>query len=164
MGSRSDALIAFEKWVATSDWLLDQLDFQRNFEGLFRQGTGRSFDDCLNHLSDGARKSIEACMLEFYFSRRPVNDMLREFTVQANQNLSYPQLMYLLAVGHTKASIYEVAALSPGAGIVLQDLIRGGEPARIPDCSASDVLVEGDKLLTRVVKTKLAFSFRAAPS
>jgi hypothetical protein len=133
---------------------MDRLDFQHEFEGLFRQWTGRAFDDCLVQLGDGARKSIEACMMEFYFSQSPVNDMLREFTVQSNQNLSYPQLTYLLALGHTKASIYEVADSAPGAGILLQDLIRGDEPVRIPVCSASEVLTERDKLLTRVVKSR----------
>ena len=135
---------------------MDRLEFQRIFEGLFQRGTGRSLDECLVQLGDGARKSVEACMMEFYFSRRPVNDMLREFTVQANQDLDYLQMMYLLALGHTKASIYEVADSDPGKGILLQDLIRSGEPMRIPDCSASDVLVEGDRLLTRVVISKTA--------
>jgi len=134
---------------------MDRLEFQHEFEGLFRQWTGRAFDACLDEFGDGARKSIEACILEFYFSRRPVNDMLREFTVQSNQDLGYTQMMYLLALGHTKSSIYEVADSDPGKGVLLQDLIRGGEPMRIPGCSASDVLAAGDRLLTRVVINKI---------
>ena len=155
MGTRSDALIAFEKWVTTSSWLMDRLEFQRIFEGLFQRGTGRSLDECLVQLGDGARKSVEACMMEFYFSRRPVNDMLREFTVQANQDLDYLQMMYLLALGHSKASIYEVTDTPAGSGILLQDLIRGGESVRISHGPASDVLISGERLLTRVVKSKM---------
>ena len=154
MGLRSDALIAFEKWVATSSWLVDRLKFQHEFEGVFQQWTGRALDDCLVLLSDRAKQSIEACMMEFYFSRRPVNDMLREFTAESNQDLSYPELTYLLALGHSKASIYQVAASDSGSGILLQDQIREGDPARIPSGSAAGVLVEGDLLLTRVVESK----------
>jgi len=123
MGSRSDALIAFEKWEAMSGRLVDRLEFQHLFEGLFRQWTGRAFDDCLLHLSDRARKSIEACTMEFYLSQRPIDDMLQEFTAQPNQDLSYPQLMYLLALGLTKSSICEFSDSAPGAGVLLQDLI-----------------------------------------
>ena len=155
MGSRSDALFAFEKWLTTSHWLLDRLEFQRDFEDLFQQWTGRKFDDCLVNLSDGATRSVEACMIEFYFSERSAHDLLREFTAESNQDLSYPQQMYLLALGHSNASIYEVVDSSPGTGILLQDLIRGGVPTRIPNGSASNVLVEGDRLLARVVKSKM---------
>jgi hypothetical protein len=154
MGLRSDALSAFEKWVATSSRLVDRLKFQHQFEGLFEQWTGRAFDDCLVLLSDRAKQSIEACMLEFYFSRRPVNDMLREFTVESKQDLSYPAMTYLLALGHSKASIYRVADSGPRSGILLQDQIRTGDPVRIPGDSATDDLAVGDLLLTRVVKSK----------
>ena len=57
MESTSGALIASEKW-------LDRLEFQSGFGGLFQRGTGRDFDDCLTHLSDGARRSIEARMID----------------------------------------------------------------------------------------------------
>jgi len=134
--------------------MLDRLEFQHNLEGIFQRGTKRKFDDCLVHLSEGARKAIEACMLEFYFSRRDANNMLREFTVSPGQNLSYGQMMYLLSLGHSKSSIYEVAHSAAGVGIILQDLIRGADQTRIPDCPAAAALVEGDKLLTRVVKSK----------
>ncbi len=155
MESYSDALVAFEKWLVTSRWLMDRLEFQRDFEGVFQGGTGRAFDDCLANLSDEARKTVEACMLEFYISRRPVNDMLREFTPQASHGMSYQQLMYLLSLGHAKASIYEVAYSDSELGFILKDLIRGGSPTQIPHGAASKVLVKGDRLLTRVVKNKI---------
>jgi len=106
MGSRADALVAFEKWVTTSRWLVDRLEFQQQFEGLLRQWTGRAVDDCLDQLSEGARTAIEACMMEFYFSRRPVNDMMREFTVESNRDLSYQQLMYLLALNWVWSGLF----------------------------------------------------------
>src|SRR3546814_3075906 len=49
-------------------------------------------------------------------------------------------------------SLHEVSEVEPGSGFLVRDLIRGGEPLRVSERSASQTLKQWDRIGARVVQ------------
>src|SRR3546814_17472446 len=48
--------------------------------------------------------------------------------------------------------LHEVSEVEPGSGFLVRDLIRGGEPLRVSERSASQTLKQWDRIVARVVQ------------
>ena len=62
-----------------------------------------------------------------------------------------PNKLYMRALRSSVMSLYEVSEVEPGNGFLVRDLIRGGEPVRVSERSASQTLKAWDKIGARVV-------------
>lgn len=62
-----------------------------------------------------------------------------------------PTKIYMRALRSSVLSLYEVSEIDPGKSFLARDLIRGGEPVRISEHSASKSLTLWDKIGARVV-------------
>nr|WP_243452974.1 hypothetical protein [Polymorphobacter multimanifer] len=62
-----------------------------------------------------------------------------------------PAKLYIRALRSSVMSLYEVSEIEPGTGFLARDLIRGGEPVRISERSASQSLKTWDRIGARVV-------------
>jgi hypothetical protein len=62
-----------------------------------------------------------------------------------------PGRRYLEAIGDSVMSLYEVLDVAPGSHLVLRDLVRGGEPARVEERSGSRQALKWDIVAARVV-------------
>jgi hypothetical protein len=63
-----------------------------------------------------------------------------------------PVRRYMQALGASVMSLYEVSDIVPGESFLARDLIRGGEPVRVSERSASRMLQPWDRLGARVVE------------
>jgi len=59
---------------------------------------------------------------------------------------------YLRALRASLMSLYEVVEVRPGAGLVLRDLIRDGEPLEVDERLGSESLVRWDRIGARVLR------------
>src|SRR3546814_4126973 len=67
-------------------------------------------------------------------------------------NESGPTKIYLRALRSSVMSPHEVSEVEPGSGFLVRDLIRGGEPLRVSERSASQTLKQWDRIGARVVQ------------
>lgn len=61
---------------------------------------------------------------------------------------------YLEALAKAVPSVYEVSDIVPGEGMALRDLVRGGEPVRVTEHTASRSVKPWDRIATRVVTVR----------
>ena len=66
-------------------------------------------------------------------------------------NVAGPTKQYIRALRTSVMSLYEVSNIEPGTGFLARDLIRGGDPVRISERSASQTLRAWDRIGARVV-------------
>ena len=66
-------------------------------------------------------------------------------------NVAGPTKQYIRALRTSVMSLYEVSNIEPGTGFLARDLIRGGDPVRISERSASQTLRACDRIGARVV-------------
>src|SRR3546814_14891205 len=67
-------------------------------------------------------------------------------------NESGPTKIFLRALRSSVMSLHEVSEVEPGSGFRVRDLIRGGEPLRVSERSASPTLKQWDRIGARVVQ------------
>jgi len=80
--------------------------------------------------------------------RNIVDDYIR----RRGWNESGPTKIYLRALRSSVMSLHEVSEVEPGSGFLVRDLIRGGEPLRVSERSASQTLKQWDRIGARVVQ------------
>ena len=66
-------------------------------------------------------------------------------------NESAPAKAYMRALRTSVMSLYEVSEIKPGQSFLARDLIRGGEPIRVSEKSATRTLKPWDRIAARIV-------------
>lgn len=61
---------------------------------------------------------------------------------------------YIEALRDSVVSLYEVSDVQPGASFLARDLVRGGEPVRVSERTATKTLVAWDIIATRIVTVR----------
>src|SRR3546814_1342303 len=97
------------------------------------------FSSRRRHTSCALVTGVQTCALPIYIRRRGWNE-------------SGPTKIYLRALRSSVMSLHEVSEVEPGSGFLVRDLIRGGEPLRVSERSASQTLKQWDRIGARVVQ------------
>lgn len=61
---------------------------------------------------------------------------------------------YIEALGDSVMSLYEVSDVRPGESFLARDLVRGGDPVRVTERTATKTLVAWDIIATRIVTVR----------
>ncbi len=99
-------------------------------------------------------RTIQGCAFEDFLSRRigpKARSVIDDYLDQRAWKESIPGRDYLRALRDSVMSIYEVVEVKPGRGLVLRDLIRGGEPVQVDERLGSASAVRWDRLAVRVL-------------
>jgi hypothetical protein len=99
-------------------------------------------------------QTIQGCAFEDFISRRvgpKARNVIDDYLDQRAWKESIPGRDYLRALRDSVMSIYEVVEVKPGRGLVLRDLIRGGEPVEVDERLGSVSAVRWDRLAVRVL-------------
>lgn len=78
-------------------------------------------------------------------------NLVEDYLKRRGWNEAGPNKLYMRALRSSVMSLYEVSEVEPGSGFLVRDLIRGGEPVRVSERSASQTLKKWDKIGARVV-------------
>src|SRR3546814_2785124 len=82
----------------------------------------------------------------------PDRNIVDDYIRRRGWNESGPTKIYLRALRSSVMSLHEVSEVEPGSGFLVRDLIRGGEPLRVSERSASQTLKQWDRIGARVVQ------------
>lgn len=78
-------------------------------------------------------------------------NLAEDYLKRRGWNEAGPAKLYIRALRTSVMSLYEVSEVQPGTGFLVRDLIRGGDPVRVSERSASQTLRQWDRIGARVV-------------
>ena len=78
-------------------------------------------------------------------------NLVDDYVRRRGWNEAGPAKLYMRALQSSVMSLYEVSEVEAGSGFLVRDLIRGGDPVRVTERSASQTLKQWDRIGTRVV-------------
>jgi hypothetical protein len=116
--------------------------------------SGISEDELAEALGEFHHEMVEACAFEDFCSRRPASrrsNVIEDYLDQRGWKESIPARDYLHALRVSVMSLYEVVEVKPGRGLLLRDLVRGGEPVEVDDQLGSQSAAIWDRIAARVL-------------
>lgn len=79
-------------------------------------------------------------------------NLVDEYIKRRGWNETGPNKAYMRALRTSVMSLYEVSEVEPGASMLARDLIRGGEPVRVSERSATRTLKAWDRIGARIME------------
>ncbi|HBK93306.1 MAG TPA: hypothetical protein DDZ68_16725 [Parvularcula sp.] len=160
------------KWVRRDDWAgaFDAV-FQRHV-GEACRSAGIELDELADIIGDHGVSNLWGCAFEDFVSSAPdERNVADDYLKRRGWNESAGTRAYVEALRRSTMSFYEVSGIVVGESFLARDLIRGGEPIRVFERSATRSLKQWDRIAARIVtvlgKTQitgavLAFDHRLA--
>src|SRR3546814_3244407 len=95
-------------------------------------------DELADIVDDDWAGVLWGCAFEDLLTRtiQPDRNIVDDYIRRRGWNESGPTKNYLRALRSSVKSLHEVSEVEPGSGFLVRDLIRGGEPLRVPERSA----------------------------
>lgn len=112
------------------------------------------FEDLAEIVGDHWAGVLWGCAFEDMMTRDVEPDgrnLVEDYLKRRGWNEAGSNKLYMRALRSSVMSLYEVSEVEPGSGFLVRDLIRGGEPVRVSERSASQTLKTWDKIGARVV-------------
>lgn len=160
------------KWVYRDEWR-DAFEevFQRHV-GQACRGAGIALDELADIIGDHGVSNLWGCAFEdFVSSGSDERNVATDYLKRRGWKESAGTRAYVDALRRSNMSLYEVSDIVVGESFLARDLVRGGEPVRVLERSATRSLKQWDRIAARIVtvmgKTQitgalLAFDHRLA--
>ena len=149
-----DVLKGVMKWLNRAEWQqpLDEL-IERHF-GPACEEAGITLDELTDTIGDQADSVLWACVIEDFLASDLDNrrNIVDDYLKRRGWRESVPNKRYLASLRSSVMSLYEVSDIVRDQSFLARDLLRGGEPVRISEKSATHSLTQWDRLAARVVK------------
>ncbi|MEO8723511.1 MAG: hypothetical protein ABI395_08330 [Sphingobium sp.] len=115
---------------------------------------GLESDDISDLLGNHYAGILFGCALEDLMTRRFEPDGLNlvdDYLKRRGWNESVPTKSYMRAIRDSAFSLYEISEIVPGQSFLASDLVRGGEPVKVTERTATRTLQQWDKIGSRIV-------------
>lgn len=149
-----EALEHVARWAARGRWKEEcTRAVATHFEPVCAKA-GITADELAESLGEFHYEMVEACAFEDFCSRRPASrrgNVIDDYLDQRGWKESIQARDYLRALRGSVMSLYEVVEVKPGRGLVLRDLVRGGEPIEVDDQLGSQSATIWDRIAARVL-------------
>ena len=96
------------------------------------------------------------CAFEDFLTREVAGagNIVDDYLKRRGWNEKAPNKAYMTALRSSVISLYEVSDIRPGESFLARDLIRGGEPVRVSERTATHTLKPWDRLAARLVEVR----------
>lgn len=149
-----EALERLAAWAPRERWReVCRRALAAHFETLCA-GAGMSEEELAEEIGEEQYETAEACAFEDFItsgSGTKGRNVIDDYLDQRAWREAIGGRDYLRALRASLMSLYEVAEVRPGAGLVLRDLIRGGAPLEVDERLGSEGLVRWDRIGARVL-------------
>ena len=142
------------KFTLREDWRDALEDAMAEHVGLAQEEFGVEFEEIGDILGDHYEGLLFGCALEDLMTRRFEPDginLVDDYLKRRGWNESAPAKAYMRALRDSVCSLYEVSDVIPGVSFLARDLVRGGEPIRVSERTATQTLKQWDKISARIV-------------
>ena len=144
------------KWVAREEW-------RPAFEDVLDEHFGRAcemadvdLDGLASLVGSDWLMTLLGCALEDFMSRDldDGRNVVDDYLKRRGWKESAINKAYLAGLRSSVMSLYEDSEIVPGKSFLARDLIRGGDPIRITEHTATRSLKQWDRIAARVVATR----------
>lgn len=139
-------------WARRQEWR-DQFEdvFDRHI-GAACRGAGIDVDGLADIIGDGGVSNLWGFAFEDFVSSGPdERNVAADFLKRRGWKESSGTRAYIQALRRSTVSLYEVSDIVLGESFLARDLVRGGDPVRVFERSATSSLKQWDRIATRVV-------------
>src|SRR5262245_45818495 len=104
-------------------------------------------------LDDHVAKTLWGCAFEDFLARLLLSgrNMVDDYLRRRGHKETAPAKAYMNAIRRSVMSLYEVSGIVPGQSFLARDLIRGGEPVRVTEHTATRQMAPWDRIAARIV-------------
>ncbi len=140
------------KWIKRDEW---RSDFEAVFDrhvGSACRGAGVELEELADIIGDHGMTVLWGCAFEdFVSSGSGERNVADEYLKRRGWKESAGARAYIRALRTSVMSLYEVSDVVVGESFLARDLVRGGEPVRVFERSATRSLSQWDRIAARVV-------------
>jgi hypothetical protein len=118
------------------------------------EDAGIDLDQLAGILGDQTAVTLWGCAFEDFLAREfpDGRNMVDEYLRRRGYKESASAKAYMRAIRSSVMSLYEVSGIVPGRSFLARDLIRGGEPVRVTERTATRYLKPWDRLAARILR------------
>jgi len=150
--SASHSIDGLIKWAQREPWVDDfEATFKRQIGPACRRA-GVEPDDLAEAIGADWATSLWGWAFEdFVSSRRGERNVADDYLKRRGWKESAGVRAYIRALRNSTVSLYEVSDVVAGESFLARDLVRGGEPVRVFERSATKTLRQWDRIAARIV-------------
>ena len=150
--SESGSIDGLIKWAHREPWLEEfQAEFERHCGPACRQA-GVTLEDLADAIGGDLMTVLWGWVFEdFVSSRRGERNVADDYLKRRGWKESAGGRAYIAALRNSTVSLYEVSEVVAGESFLARDLVRGGEPVRVTERTATRTLRQWDRIAARIV-------------
>ncbi|MHA1560397.1 MAG: hypothetical protein ACTSWI_06985 [Alphaproteobacteria bacterium] len=153
----SHSLSGLMKWLAGDAWrqaFLNVLD--RHIGRVLDEHDIPNFDELGDLIDPHWAMTLWGCAFEDFLTTdvEGVGNIVDDYLKRRGWKETTPNREYMSGLKDTLMSLYEVSDIQPGRSFLARDLIRGGEPVRVSERTATKTLKRWDRLAMRIVDVR----------
>jgi hypothetical protein len=153
----SKSLSGLMKWLAKDPWrggFLDVLD--RHIGKILDEQDIPDFDELGGLIDLHWAMTLWGCAFEDFLTKHAdgAGNIVDHYLKRRGWKESAGNKAYMAGLRDSVMSLYEVSDIQPGRSFLARDLIRGGEPVRISERSATKTLKPWDRVAMRIVDVR----------
>jgi hypothetical protein len=150
----ASSLYGVMKWLRRDEW---NDAFSDLLEGHLRPACSKwdvETDELSSIIGDGWFMNLWGCAFEDFLTREFADNrnIVDDYLKRRGWKESATNKAYMTALRSSVMSLYEVSHIIPGESFLARDLIRGGDPIRISEKSATRSLHPWDRIGARVLQ------------
>ncbi len=153
----SKSLSGLMKWLAKDPWrggFLDVLD--RHIGKVLDEQDIPDFDELGGLIDLHWAMTLWGCAFEDFLTKHVdgAGNIVDDYLKRRGWKESAGNKAYMAEIKDSVMSLYEVSDIQPGRSFLARDLVRGGEPVRISERSATKTLKPWDRVAMRIVDVR----------
>jgi hypothetical protein len=156
MPATDDALSGLIKWLRREPWGDAFGELLERHLGPACNKADVPLDELGDVLGEHWAMTLWGCAFEDFLTRdvEGAGNLVDDYLRRRGWNEKAPNKAYMTALRSSVVSLYEVSDIRPGESFLARDLIRGGEPVRVSERTATHTLKPWDRLAARLVEIR----------
>ena len=149
------SLSGLMKWLTHEEWREPFSEVLDLHFGPACEDYEMDFEDLAEVIGDHAAMTLWGCAFEDFLTQVIEPDgrnIVEDYLKRRGWKESAGNRRYMEALRGSCMSLYEVSEIVPGQSFLARDLLRGGEPIRVSEHSATKSLKLWDKIGARIVE------------
>jgi hypothetical protein len=154
--SSSDALAGLIKWLRREPWNDAFGELLERHLGPACDKAGVALDELGDVIGEHWVMTLWGCAFEDFLTRevQGAGNIVDDYLKRRGWNEKATHKAYLTALRSSVISLYEASNIRPGESFLARDLIRGGEPVRVSERTATHTLKPWDRIAARLVEIR----------
>jgi len=151
----SSSLAGLIKWLGRDGWREPFEEVLWLHVGPACEQADIEFEDIEDILGHHHSMALWGCAFEDFLTRTLEPDgrnIVDDYLKRRGWKETVPNRRYMQALRGSAMSLYEVSGIVPGEAFLARDLVRGGEPVRVSERTATQSLVQWERIGVRVVE------------